>query len=215
MDEMNFILHEKEVEKVPSPSCRKVSDRRGYRKKGNRDTSMGRKERERENKQWSKKGVEKKKSDSKCLSCVGWEVLQEIFIYLRTVHHHNGKIDLEEPHDIHCERGRSKALIYWKMYSACKTQAKQAICMLPAHSLPAICTLLAALTALAESQMCLRGIWSFLETPPGAQGESDLWFSVREYIDLSSLITESSYNLKVYSLGVIWPLWGTSQNRSP
>lgn len=157
----------------------------------------------------------KKKSDSKCLSCVGWEVLQEIFIYLRTVHHHNGKIDLEEPHDIHCERGRSKALIYWKMYSACKTQAKQAICMLPAHSLPAICTLLAALTALAESQMCLRGIWSFLETPPGAQGESDLWFSVREYIDLSSLITESSYNLKVYSLGVIWPLWGTSQNRSP
>lgn len=60
MDEMNFILHEKEVEKVPSPSCRKVSDRRGYRKKGNRDTSMGRKERERENKQWSKKGVEKK-----------------------------------------------------------------------------------------------------------------------------------------------------------
>lgn len=45
---------------------------------------------------------------------------------------------------------------------------------LPAHSLPAICTLLLSLTALAESQMGLRRNWSFLETPPGAPDEGDL-----------------------------------------
>jgi len=64
--------------------------------------------------------------------------------------------------------------IYCNIYSVCKPQTKQALCMLPACSLPAICTLLVALTALAESQVCLRGIWSFLEGPPGAPGESDL-----------------------------------------
>lgn len=46
--------------------------------------------------------------------------------------------------------------------------------MLPACALHAICPLLVALTALAGSQMCLRGIWSILETPPEVPGESDL-----------------------------------------
>lgn len=45
---------------------------------------------------------------------------------------------------------------------------------LPAHSLPAICTLVQALTALVESQMCFRRNWSFRETPPGAPDEGDL-----------------------------------------
>lgn len=48
--------------------------------------------------------------------------------------------------------------------------------------------------------MCLRGIRSFLRTPPGAPGESDLRFPGQEYIDLSSPIPENCYNSKVNSL---------------
>lgn len=67
-------------------------------------------------------------------------------------------MNVEEAHDVHWASESNKVFIYHKIYSACKPQTKQAICMLPAQALPAICMLLVALTALAESQMCLRGI---------------------------------------------------------
>lgn len=93
----------------------------------------------------------------------------------------------------------TKCLLNTKFLQLVKTTPKK----LPACTLPAILTLLLALTALAESQMGLRRNWSFLETPPGGPGESDLRFSGLEYIYLSSLITENSCNSKVNSLGVI------------
>lgn len=93
----------------------------------------------------------------------------------------------------------TKCLLTTKFLQLVKTRPQK----LPERTLPAIFTLLLALTALAESQMGLKRNWSFVESPPGAPGESDLRFSGLEYIYLSSLITENSCNSKVNSLGVI------------